>query len=353
MLPTTYSGAATIEGEHFDAELSLGASEAVLIVPPDREVARWRLSDLEIKAVGRGEYLLSHDGEELLFMPSVDDGLVNEIGLRQRFQRPMFPADEAVAAAQGDGSIADRVSAAGRHSRPARMAFLFAPDSRRIVLGAAALIIVAISFGLLLLLIDTGEADEPTPTMPVESDLRTEGGTVPPAVAGVTVTTLPDTTQPPATTTPTTVAPPGSIFEVAPDALVSRWDALARPHSSSLMAAGFSSDDGAFGFDSGAFARVEGTISDGRVDRIVVLGDPSGTVADDREVLTALGLTIALVEPDLPPEGRRELLAALGLDVDEPDLANLDGTVDYRDNRYAMRWDGEIERIVFEVTPIR
>ena len=107
-----------------------------------------------------------------------------------------------------------------------------------------------------------------------------------------------------------------------------------------------------FAFNAGPFVRIEGTAKGGTVDRITFLGDPSGTVADDRKVLTALGLTIAMAEPELLPSGRKELLAALGLDIEEPDLAGLDGSLNYRDHRYTLRWDPEIARIVFTVGPI-
>ena len=81
------------------------------------------------------------------------------------------------------------------------------------------------------------------------------------------------------------------------------------------------------------------------------LGDPSGSDIDDRRVLTALGLTVALVEPDLPPEGRRQLLAALGLDVENPVLAGLDDTLTYEGQDYALRWDDSLQKVRFEVVP--
>lgn len=378
MLPTTYPGAATIDGERIEAELYLGETEAILRVPPDGELARWALARIEIDPIGKGEYRLRHGAEELLFEPATDDGLSDEIGLRKRFQKPTSPATEAVATATlGGGTIAERVSTAGLTTP--RRGFRF--GRRTLIFGAVGVFMVVALFGMLTVLGERGEADTP---VDVGSDdaITADGGTVPPTVAGVTITaptpttvpvttvpsptvppttvpattvpptTVPATTAPPETTPTTTVPIPASVFEAGPDALIARWDALARPHSTFLVASDIASGDDHFAFNAGPFVRIEGTAKGGTVDRITFLGDPSGTVADDRKVLTALGLTIAMAEPELLPSGRKELLAALGLDIEEPDLAGLDGSLNYRDHRYTLRWDPEIARIVFTVGPI-
>lgn len=110
--------------------------------------------------------------------------------------------------------------------------------------------------------------------------------------------------------------------------------------------------DAGFGFTSGPFTRVDGSTDEaGIVRRIVLRGDPSGTVRDDRHILTAIGVMIALTEPDLPPEGRRELIEALGLDIGNPNVAELDGALVYRDNQYRLFWDSSERRIVFDIQP--
>lgn len=378
MLPTKYRGDAVIDGERMAAELHLNSDSIRLALGPNQEVLRWPIMSLEVAATSRGTYELRHGAESFTFEPNVDDGLGDEISLRRRFvaevplheeEKPepfIGPVAQAIAAASNGGeSIADRVTAAGRHRRTKALLERAAPRLRSVVLGLATLVLVTgLAVVLSIMFDDVEPALDAAPDQ--NAVVAPEGET--PEVAGVTVTapepTVPPTTALPVTvpptTPPTTEGPPTttvdlatSVWEMTPEQLAERWDAVTRPFSSTLMSSGFSVGDGRFSFSAGPFVRIEGSTSDGRVRQISFLGDPSGTVADDREVLTALGITVGMVEPRLPPEGRRELVSALGLDVENPVLADVDDTLDYLDNRYSLRFDRDSLLLIFQVEPAR
>src|SRR5690606_16764608 len=93
--------------------------------------------------------------------------------------------------------------------------------------------------------------------------------------------TAPVTTQPPATT-PTTEPPASttadlasSVWEMTPEQLAERWDAVARPLSSTLTSSNLTVDGGRFSFSAGLFVRIEGDLADGKVRRVTFIGDPS------------------------------------------------------------------------------
>lgn len=401
MLPTKYRGDAVIDGERMPAELHLNSDSIRLALGADHEILQWPILSLEVAAQSRGIYELRYGEESFVFEPNVDDGLGEEISLRRRFSAdpegdfdedppPVFgpPVPPASAASNGDNSIADRVKAAGRKQR--RFSFLRQanPKLRSVVFGLGALVVVTFFAIALSFWFDEdaragaktpeGRGSEstfvqvpevagvtvtaPEPTVPTTAPVDTPPSTTPATTVSSVDTTQPSppTTEPPPPTTqpPTTEAPASptadlatSVWEMTPEQLAERWDAVSRPLSSTLTSSSLSMGDGRFSFDAGLFVRIRGETSGGHVRRLVFQGDPSGTVADDREVLTALGITVGVVEPRLPPSGRRELVSALGLDVDRPVLADLDDSLEYLDKRYSLRFDQDSLLLVFEVEP--
>lgn len=375
MLPTKYRGVATIDGEKIPAELQLDADHLRLALEQGEELIRWPLAYLDIEPKRKGGYELKRGNESFGFEPSVDDGLGDEISLRRRFS-PERPAPQKEPRRP---TVADRVRAAGRgvHRRPALL------EGRDLDMGTAGMVLGVLAIVVLIVAavsgaFSTGPATVVVGDVGVTPSLNTAPApteapapTVPPTVAAATVTSAPaptttvaapsttvapTTTAAPPTTTPSTTAPsivgpPPSAFELTPDEAVAQWDALARPLSPALAATDVSVSADEFRFNSGGFVVVEGVATDGVVSQVTLRGDPSGTVSDDREVLTALGLTVALVEPSLPPEGRRQLLSGLGLDIDDPELDGLNGAFDYQGKAYSLRWDEESGRLIFQIGP--
>lgn len=369
MLPTSYRGAATIDGEGLPAELYLEGDHIRLRLDNDQEVLRWPIRAVEVDSTRNGDYRLQMGQESFEFAPAVDDGLGDEIALRRRFagpEPPVFTIEHAPTNGSEPHTIADRIRQAGL-STPRRQGFFeglldgrdFGLRTALAVLGAVAVVAVAVAalsgaFDRTPAAPEVGAAAtvpaEPAPsTIPVSTTQPPAPATTLPAT---TTTLTPPTVAPATVTTLVTTPPPTSVWEVTPEDLTAAWDGLAAPLEVPLGVTGLSTGTDDFGFDAGAYVRIEGALGpDGLVDRVVFLGDPSGSDIDDRRVLTALGLTVALVEPDLPPEGRRQLLAALGLDVENPVLAGLDDTLTYEGQDYALRWDDSLQKVRFEVVP--
>jgi len=372
MLPTSYLGDATIDGEPVEAQLNLDAEDMRLTIGDD-EVLRWPLTSLDIEVKKEGNYQLRRGDERFLFAPAVDDGLGEELALRRRFSGE--PATEE----PGNGTIADRVREAGRgsHKRSGRFGSVKVTSwsiGRDLSLGAAVLILGVLTVVVLGVALISGAfrsdpgtveaADDGVGlTVPTVQESSTPPSTVPASVPPSTAPAVPPPTAPPPTVADVTVttAPPTTVvgtndlsaFAMTSEQLVERWDALARSLSGSLTSADAELGDETFEFVVGPFIRVRGDVgSNGLVDRFVFTGDPSGTREDDRDVLSALGISVAIVEPRLPPEGRRELISSLGLDLENPVLGELNSTFDYVDNTYHLRWDEESEILVFEVFPV-
>lgn len=366
MLPTSYRGDAIIDGEPIDAELQLDGDDLWLTIGEGDEVLRWPLTSFDIEVMKEGNYRLQRGDESFLFSPAVDDGLGEELSLRRRFSNEQAGGSPEPT----NGTIADRVRDAGRgsHRRPRALRSLKLASlraGRDLSLGAAVLILgiltlFVLSVALLSGAFSGGVAEEsPAPasteaaTPPATDPATVAPTTVPeppttaanPTVASATVTTLPAQPEP--------VASDLSAFSMTPEQAIARWDALARPLSATLLSADVEVGPDSFAFTVSPFVRISGAVTDGLISRVVFTGDPSGTREDDRDVLSALGLTVAIVEPSLPPEGRRQLISSLGLDLGNPVLADLDGALDYLDNTYSLRWDEQSQLVVFEVSPVR
>jgi hypothetical protein len=378
MLPTTYRGSATVAGEQLDAVLRLDEGHLRLATGHNAELLSWPIVDLSVETTDDGNYLVQAGDESFIFSPEVDDGLGHEIALRARFATP-GPGAEPEAASM---TVADRARVNGHLRR--RPSLLSGADlgirTAIVVMAALALVVVAVAVFSGRLdpgpaVVAVGDSPAPLATLPFTDDGATtpsvvDRETTVPGVPDPAPTTIqdpgPTTTAPEVapvtiqttTAAPTTTVPPtapavtAGVFELTPAEAVGQWDAVATELGTGLIATAVTIEEGTFSFNVGNVVVIRGTAEPaGRVTSIEFLGDPGGSVADDRAVLTALGLTVALIEPTFPPQWRRDLLEAMGLDVDQPVLAGLDGSLTHEGTAYAIRWDGELERLVFEASP--
>jgi hypothetical protein len=373
MLPTTYRGSATVAGEQLDAVLRLDEGHLRLATGHNAELLSWPIVDLSVETTDDGNYLVQAGAESFIFSPEVDDGLGHEIALRARFATP-GPGAEPEGASM---TVADRARVNGHLRR--RPSVLTGADlgirTAIFVMAVLALVVVAVAVFSGRLdpgpeVVAVGDSPAPLATMPFTEDGATPSSvvdretTVPLASDPAPTTTAPDpapvtiptTTADPTTTTtsvpPAAPAVTAGVFELTPTEAVEQWDTVATELGTGLIATAVTIEEGTFSFNVGDVVEIRGTAEPaGRVTSIEFLGDPGGSVADDRAVLTALGLTVALVEPTFPPQWRRDLLEAMGLDVDQPVLAGLDGSLTHEGTAYAIRWDGELERLVFEASP--
>lgn len=174
----------------------------------------------------------------------------------------------------------------------------------------------------------------------------------------VTNTTLPETstTLAPTTTTTqattTTLAPPvAEAFDVPSQEFVESWNELAAEIDPALRFRALPpSGDFEAGFTQ--YIAMLGTIGpDGTLDAFTIEVDPAGPSGSDQLGIQALGVAIAVVDPSLEPGERAELLGVLGLDVRDPSLGGIDGSVTRNGVAYALRYDPEAVRLFLSIEP--
>ncbi len=194
-------------------------------------------------------------------------------------------------------------------------------------------------------------------TAPIVWDLvagSDEPTSTPPTEAAAPTTTLPVTTvaQPEPTVTEPVPAPVvDSIFGSEVGAFVERWNEVAGEVSPALRFRAFVP---AGDFESGftEWIALLGSVSaNGALDRVTLEIDPAGPGASDQLGIQALGVLIAVVDPSLEPGERAALLAEMGLDVRNPELGGIDGTVEFNGNEYRLRFDDEAVRLFLTVSP--
>jgi hypothetical protein len=178
---------------------------------------------------------------------------------------------------------------------------------------------------------------EPPPTLPV-----TETTVAP-------TTTVPADTEPPATTTP--IAGDGTIFDrPAPD-FISTWNATGGPIDPVLEFDAFP-PLGPFEERFTPFLALTAVVHpDGTLDDFSLVVDPNGPTEYDRIGIQALGVAIATVEPERSPEGRATLLGQLGLNVRQPLLDGIDGTVETDGLVYRLVYDNATTLLTLTVSP--
>lgn len=203
-----------------------------------------------------------------------------------------------------------------------------------VVAGGAVLLVLVgmVTWGLASML--SGDeplyADQETP-----ATLATPGAPAPTVEASPT--TLPSTPT-------TTLAPPTTVSpenEAAANQFVGTWNGLATKYAYHLS---ISADS--LPISVAPAPTVHLTYDEAGVLRLNMV--PKGT-GSDRDILLAMGLAVAWGDPTLSPEGRKEVLGAIGVDVDDPQLGEMGGTLTRNGVNYDARVvDGLIQ---FEVAP--
>ena len=186
-----------------------------------------------------------------------------------------------------------------------------------------------------------------------------EGDAAPPPTLAVTettvvtTTTVPEETTVPPSSTSTTLFEGGeqSVFAIPAPEFVARWDAAAAIVDEVLQ---FESNPiiGPFEEQFTPYLTFAGEVQpDGRLGGFSLVVDPSGPSEYDRIGIQALGVAIATVDPDRSPQGRAALLGELGLNVREPQLGGIDGSVQSDGVQYTLVYDAETTLLTLTVTP--
>ena len=100
------------------------------------------------------------------------------------------------------------------------------------------------------------------------------------------------------------------------------------------------------------YLSMTGTIGiEGSIQEFAVIVDPTGPRDADRLAIQALGVAIAIVEPDLTGQERAALLGTLGLDVRQPELAGLNAAIERGPHRYELSFDAETTLLTLRISP--
>ncbi len=161
-------------------------------------------------------------------------------------------------------------------------------------------------------------------------------------VVGGTNEVVVPTTQ---SVTTTTVPDEASIFDLTPTQFAEQWNLTSARLGANLPVRG-RLGPGSFESVLLPALTLQGTVDgEGTISRIVLAGDPAGD--SDEAIIAAWGVAIAVVEPDLSGEGRRDLLVRLGFDLSSRDLSDLDGEVEQSGVRYSLRYLPAFSSVIF------
>lgn len=307
----TFSGTLTLDdGARVPVDLGLDG-ENLTLRTDGREIGSWPLKYCRVSRGGRGAMVLSLDGEKAVFEP--ED----------------FPRFSTVAAQRfRASSLADRIDVirdvppverddsveTGRH-QPAEAGRRVRPRLKIIVSAGLALILLGV------VAVAVWVSDDAT------------------RFAGTTLTV------------PTTVAPPPPFFDQTLGEFTTEWNLAATAFGVPVQIRGVLVP-GQFESQLTRYLTLQGrTDADGTIASLVLVIDPSGDTDDDEIALSALGVAIAVANPELERDERGEVLASLGLSVRNPDLTGLDGEVDVGETTYSMTYFPSFNALLFSITP--
>ena len=234
----------------------------------------------------------------------------------------------------GEATIADTVKTRSAMTSVKARRFLPADIKDTALKSGAILVLVGVlvGLGLLILLLTRGGDDSPTVST---------ASTAPPE--RVVVTTAAPTTVP--TTAPLADT---TLFQTDPLALRERWNRLAEVAAPNMVL--IEDIVSPFILLLAPNISLEGVL-DPTAGSVVMRATPSGTPEGDSAILSALGILIGTADPTLDGNDRRALLGQLGLDVNRPDLAGIDGSLTYNGLLYRMVYRQEANSLELAITP--
>lgn len=233
-------------------------------------------------------------------------------------------------------TIADTVRAKSTSTTVKARRFSLTPQAALIKVGVF-VVVAAVLAGLVYLgLLVTGRlgGDETTDTT-LEN----------PPTTGVPVII----TTAPLPTVATTLAPAmTTLFETDSPMLIERWNGLASSTDVPILLPPELTSP--FFLLLTPNLTLEGVL-DPVAGNVTLRAAPTGTPEGDAPIFTALGLFVATADPTLDGSDRRALLAQLGLDVNAPELAGIDGTLAYNGLSYRLLYDQASNSLSLAVTP--
>lgn len=309
-----FSGTLTLDdGARVPVDLGVD-SENLMLRTEGRMIGTWPLKYCRVSRSGSGAVLLSVDGEKTVFEP--DDLARFSTVAAQRFRASSLADRISVirdVAVDRSGQGAGHDHAVGR---PDRARWWLIP---RWGLAVVAAVVVAGS-GLFAV-----------------SRLGADDG--PPDFAGTTITVA------------STAAPPPPLFSQSVEQFTNEWNLTATAFGVPVQIRGVLVP-GQFESQLTPYLTLQGrTDADGTIGALALVIDPAGDTEDDRVALSAVGVAIAVANPELGRDERGELLADLGLSARDPDLTDLDGEVRSGATAYSITYFEAFEALLFTVGP--
>lgn len=291
--------------------IDLGLDDENLTLRTEGQVIGiWPLKYCRVSRSGSGAVILSLDGEKAVFEPA--DSTRFSAVAAQRFRAS--PLADRIGVIRG---IAEDEQRTGRDAT--------GPDgSVRILSPRQWAIAAAVAVGIVLLGLVAAFWPGPAETTVSES------------------TTIPGTS---------TAVPPVALFDQTLDEFTTEWNLVATAFGVPVQIRG-SLMAGQFESQITEYLTLQGrTDADGTVGSIVLVIDPSGDTEDDERALSALGVAIAVANPELAREERGEVLESMGLSVRNPDLEGLDGEAQVGGNLYTLAYFAEFNALLLSITP--
>lgn len=306
-----FSGTLTLDdGARVPVDLGLDG-ENLTLRTDGREIGSWPLKYCRVSPGGRGAMLLSLDGEKAVFEP--EDFPRFSTFAAQRFRASSL-ADRINVIRDVPSVESGGTSDAGRHQS--------AEPGRRLLPRVGLIVGAAVALGLLAVVaLKVWVSDESS------------------EFAGTTIMV------------PTTGAPPPPFFDQTLAEFTTEWNLTAAAFGVPVQVRGVLVP-GQFESQLTRYLTLQGrTDSDGTIASLVLVIDPNGDTEDDEVALSALGVAIAVANPQLESDERGDVLAALGLSVRNPDLRGLNGEVDVGESAYSMTFVSSFNALLFTITP--
>ena len=320
---TAFETSASDAGATFPPELSEPTDSESPVSPPTATAARSpAISRPRIKAF----VPKTMEGDEQVW--PVAGRSTGEDGVAVAIPGPDGPEMEA-----NQGTVADRITAnAIRQFRSAKAHRWLKGDLQAMAIkaGVVAAVIGLVSLFAATIIILTGGFSEDAKPIALPTS------TLPPP---------PTTSSAPATTAP---PPPITLFQAGAGELTERWNGLAEASRQELTL--FTELTSPFVVSLTPYITFEGLL-DPAVGSVVIRATPTGTPEGDGLILTSLGLLIGVADPTLDGSDRRALLESLGLAIESPELAGLDGTINHNGLTYHLAYALDQNLIQFTITP--
>lgn len=295
------------DGARVPVEIGLD-DENLTVRTEGRQIGTWPIKYCRVSPSSRGAVLLSLDGEKAAFEPA--DVASFSTAAAQRFRA---------------SSLSDRINvirnlppvgtdAGDVRQRGERSSWSFSRRWIGMAMGVVGLFVLAV------VVIAVVSADEPS----------TPGTTLPRQIA-------------------TESAP--FLFEQTVERFTDEWNLTATTFDVPVQIRG-TLESGVFESVLSRSLTLQGrTDAEGRVQSLVLVIDPQGDTGDDQLALSALGVAIAVANPELDRDGRASVLEEMGLDVRNPDLTNVSGETDVGEVRYTLTYYPEFTALLFTVEP--